>query len=73
MHLLNLNNANTWRTPVHESVPIGPLRLRLRTKDAMTARALVNEARLPVKRRGEWCEVEIPRVVYHEVVVLARR
>jgi hypothetical protein len=71
VHLLNLNNANAWRTPVHGHVPVGPLRLRLRSKDAMTARALVNEASLPVTRRGPWCEVGIPRIVDHEVIVFA--
>ena len=71
VHLLNLNNANAWRTPVHEHVPVGPLRLKLRSKDATTARALVSEARLPVKRQGDRCLVEIPRIVDHEVLVFS--
>jgi hypothetical protein len=70
VHLLNLNNANTWRTPVQELVPTGPLRLRLRAT-ATSARALVNEGTLAIKRRGGWCEVEIPRLLDHEVVVFS--
>jgi hypothetical protein len=72
VHLLNLNNANTWRTPVHEAVPVGPLRLRLRAPGTGTARALVDERTLAVRRKGEWLEVDIPRLVDHEVVVFAR-
>jgi len=70
VHLLNLNNANTWRTPVQELVPTGPLRLRLRAA-ATRAQGLVNESQLPVKRRGDWCEVEIPRIEDHEVIVFS--
>ena len=70
VHLLNLNNANTWRTPVQELVPTGPLRLRIRASPAR-AQALVNERKLPMKRRGDWCEVEIPRIVDHEVIVFS--
>jgi hypothetical protein len=72
VHLLNLNNANAWRTPVHELVPTGPLRLRLRSPHARKARALVQEGALKLVRRGDWCEVEIPRILDHEVVVFSR-
>jgi len=72
VHLLNLNNANAWRTPVQEFVPVGPLRLRVRAGEVSRAVSLVNEARLPMKRRGNWYEVEIPRIVDHEVVVFSR-
>jgi hypothetical protein len=72
VHLLNLNNANTWRTPVDELVPTGPLRLRVRAQGLTQARLLVGEGRLSVRRRGDWCEVEIPRILDHEVVVFAR-
>jgi hypothetical protein len=72
VHLLNLNNANTWRTPVHEAVPVGPLRLRLRAPGTGAAHALVDERTLAVRRKGEWIEVDIPRIVDHEVVVFAR-
>jgi hypothetical protein len=69
VHLVNLNNPQTWRTPVQEFVPTAPVRLRLRASRAMNARALVDEGQLRVTRRGEWCEVEIPRIVDHEVIV----
>lgn len=72
VHLLNLNNANTWRTPVQDLVPTGPLRLKVRMKEAANARALVSEGRLAISRRGDWCEVEIPRLLDHEVIVFAR-
>jgi hypothetical protein len=70
VHLLNLNNANTWRTPVQDLVPTGPLRLSVRANLA-AARALVSEGRLAVERRGEWREVIIPRILDHEVIVFS--
>jgi hypothetical protein len=69
VHLLNLNNANTWRTPVHELVTTGPLRLRVRAPGVMQARALASEEPLAANHRGGWCEVSIPRILDHEVVV----
>ena len=71
VHLVNLNNPNAWRTPVQELVPTTSVRLRLRTAHAMNARALVSQSRLRVTRRGDWCEVAIPRIVDHEVIVFA--
>jgi len=72
LHLVNLNNANAWRTPVHELVPAGPVRVRLRLpkgNHAVTARALVREGKLVQTVRGPWHEVEIPTISDHEVVV----
>ena len=72
LHVVNLNNANTWRTPVQELVPVGPVRVRVRQpmrKMAVTARLLVHTGRFTQASRGEWHEVEIPSITDHEVVV----
>jgi hypothetical protein len=74
LHLVNLNNANAWRTPVHELVPVGPVRVRVRVparKAAVIARPLVREVKLVQAVRGPWHEVEIPTIADHEVVVFA--
>jgi hypothetical protein len=70
LHLLNLNNPNTWRTPVHEIVPTGPLRVRVRhSMRAGAARSLVGERKLAQRQAGTWHEVDIPMVADHEVLV----
>lgn len=76
LHLVNLNNANTWRTPVHEIVPVGPVRVRvrlmpLRIDARVQARALVG-GNLSAQRTADgWHEVEIDRIADHEVLVFA--
>jgi hypothetical protein len=72
LHLVNLNNANTWRTPVSELVPTGPLRVRVRQplrKQGVVARTLVNEGTPVQKTQGQWHEIEIPSLTDHEVIV----
>jgi hypothetical protein len=73
LHVVNLNNANTWRTPVHELTPIGPLRVRLRsgTRGRLRARSLVDGTQRPLRRSKDgWIEIAIERVLDHEVLVL---
>jgi hypothetical protein len=75
LHLVNLTNVSTWRTPVHELVPIGPLRIRIRTANASSrakVRSLVSNAALRAENRDGWCEFELMSILDHEVVVLDR-
>ena len=67
LHLVNLNNPNAWRTPVQETVPTGPVRVRVKTRGP--ARALVGEARLSQRQAGDWRVIDIPRIAEHEVLV----
>jgi len=70
LHLVNLNNPNAWRTPVQETVPTGPLRVRL--KAALVrgrVRALVNDAPLKQRQSGSRLVVDVPRIAEHEVLV----
>jgi len=73
VHLVNLTNEAAWRAPMEEFIPVGPLRLRVRLPRNAPARAecLVSRGSLPVSVRQGWASVEIPRVLDHEVVVLA--
>jgi hypothetical protein len=70
LHLLNLNNANAWKTPVQELVPTGPVKVRLKQSTGLrSAQSLVGERKLAQRRKGEWYEVEIPTISDHEVLV----
>jgi hypothetical protein len=72
LHLVNLNNPNAWRTPVQETVPTGPVRVRLKSARVRgKVRGLVSGAPLAQRRAGPWTEVEVPHIDEHEVLVFA--
>jgi len=72
LHLLNLNNANAWKTPVQELVPTGPVKVRVKRSPSLTAaRALVGSEKLAQRGRGEWYEVVVPSITDHEVLVFS--
>lgn len=72
LHLVNLANAASWRSPVHEITPIGPLKLHVRmTQDVVGKRSqfLVSGGTPPVAQDGPWRQVEVGSLLDHEVVV----
>ena len=75
LHLLNLTSAATWRAPIHELIPIGPLQIKLRISDpghSRTVRTLVSRPDQPLAaqdRRRVDC-FELQSVLDHEVVVI---
>jgi hypothetical protein len=74
LHLVNLISAGTWRGPIDELIPIGPLEVRVKLPDDVTARVaerLVSSTRTAVRVKQGWAVFEIPRVLDHEVVVIA--
>jgi len=73
LHLVNLTSAATWRAPLEEFIPVGPLRVTLSLPAGMaagnTARLLVSSTTRPVTVRRNSVEVEVPSIRDHEVVV----
>ncbi len=73
LHLVNLSNAGAGRQPVHELIPVGPLRVRLRLPEEVSVgnvRLLVADKELRVRPRDGWVTVEISSILDHEVVVV---
>jgi hypothetical protein len=73
LHLVNLTNAGTWRAPVHELIPVGPLQARLQLPggaSARAARSLVAGGEAAVETRDGWAAVEVPPIADHEVIVV---
>ncbi len=73
LHLVNLTSAGTWRQPVHELIPIGPLRLRLKLPADVRgkrARLLVTEQTVAARATPGWSHFELKSVLDHEVVVI---
>ena len=73
LHLINLTNAGTWRAPVDELIPVGPLSVRVQ----LPARVRGNHLQLLVSKRtaraavkNGWTHFELLTVLDHEVVVI---
>lgn len=73
LHLVNLTSAGTWRQPVHELIPVGPLRVRIKLPNDVRgrrARLLVSGKGIAVHARSDWRHFEIGSVLDHEVIVV---
>ena len=73
VHIVNLTNASTWRSPVHEFIPIGPLTVLVRMPDDVagtSVRALVAGKRLRCVRKKSAIQCVIPSIVCHEVLAI---
>lgn len=78
LHLVNLSAAGAWRMPMHEDIPIGPLRVLIDAETAgvdwsdqpLQARALVSGLELAKSSTRAGIELELPRLVDHEVVTV---
>ncbi len=74
LHLLNLTNSGTWRAPIDELIPIGPIRVRVKLGQgiaARNARLLVSAGTAPVTVRQGWAEFEVRSILDHEVAVIS--
>lgn len=73
LHVVNLTSAGTWRAPVHELIPVGPLSLRVLLPAgvrANSARLLVASHDVPLAVADEWVSFELTSVLDHEVIVI---
>jgi hypothetical protein len=73
LHLVNLTNAGTWRAPVEELLPVGPLRIRLALPAGVKgkiARLLVTGKRPAASFRDGFASLTLSSVLDHEVLVI---
>jgi len=73
LHLVNLTSAGTWRAPIDELIPVGPLQVRVKLPQGAlgrSARLLVSAGTVSVAVRQGWVEFEVKSVLDHEVVVI---
>jgi hypothetical protein len=74
IHIVNLTSAGTWRQPVDELIPVGPLKIKVRLPDGipgMKLKFLVSGGQGNVKTEKGWCSFIINSVSDHEVAVLS--
>ena len=73
LHLVNLTSTGSWRSPVHELIPVGPLKVAVRLlpgEDGLRVRSLVRNTRLESTFDDGWIRFEAPSIADHEVVVI---
>lgn len=73
LHLVNLTSAGTWRAPVDELIPVGPMRMRILIPSDVPARRLrllVSGQTIPLSVQAGWASFEVPSVLDHEVVLI---
>jgi hypothetical protein len=73
LHLVNLTNAATWRAPMDDTIPVGPLQVKVQLPaDVRGSRAecLVAGRKPAVSVREKWASFELSSVSDHEVVIL---
>lgn len=73
LHLVNLISAGTWRGPIDEFIPIGPLAVRVKLPAGVAGKSgqlLVSGGRTAVDMKQGWAKLEIKRVLDHEVVII---
>lgn len=73
LHVLNLSNEATWKAPVEELIPIGPLKISVRLPQGMpgrSAHSLVSQGKITAAASNGWIRFEIPSVRDHEVIVI---
>ncbi len=74
LHLVNLTNGWVSRAPVHELIPVGPLKVRVKLDVDLagrTAKRLVDRAEVRIEPADGWATFQIPALLDHEVVIIA--
>jgi hypothetical protein len=73
VHLVNLTNPMMMKGPLRETIPVGPLRVRVRLPAGATAKKvhlLTAGSTVPLQQRGGIVTLTVPTVDVHEVVAL---
>ena len=73
LHLVNLTNAGTWRAPVDDVIPIGPLHIALRMPpwlQSRSVRQLVAGSSPKAGVKDGWLSFDMPVIREHEVAVI---
>jgi hypothetical protein len=75
LHLVNLTSGGTWRQPVHELIPVGPLEIKVKLPERVNAgpvRLLVAGKKISARSNAGWLHMRIDSILDHEVAVMGR-
>jgi len=73
LHLVNLTSAGTWRQPVDEYIPVGPVKVRVKLTNDVSGKnlqLLVSGQKILGAVEKGWVNFTINSIADHEVVVI---
>jgi hypothetical protein len=73
LHMVNLTSAGTWRQPVDEFIPVGPVKVRVKLQDDVEGRSvklLVSDQKISGTVEKGWVLFTVNKITDHEVVVI---
>lgn len=73
IHLVNLTNAATWRAPLEEYIPVGPITVRIKLTENVRGEfpnLLVAGQKITADTENGWSKFQITSILNHEVIVL---
>jgi hypothetical protein len=73
LHLVNLTSSATWRQPLDEFIPVGPVKIRIRLADDVQGKnlkLLVSGNLASITTDKGWCQFTIASITDHEVAVI---
>jgi hypothetical protein len=72
LHLVNLTNTGTWRAPVDELIPVGPIRIRVNATAGAQhrVRLLVNNTKPSFSSDHGQLTIVLPSLLDHEVLLI---
>jgi hypothetical protein len=73
VHLVNLTSVGTWRQPVHELIPVGPLQVRLKLPAdvrSKRARLLCSGKTVTAGITAGWGHLVVKSMLDHEVIAI---
>ncbi len=74
LHLVNLTSAATWRQPLDEFIPIGPLKVSMKLFDGMRGKDVhlnVSNQKIPAQISDNRVHFKINSLLNHELVIIS--
>jgi|WetSurMetagenome_2_1015567.scaffolds.fasta_scaffold01677_11 hypothetical protein len=74
LHIVNLTSAGTWRQPVDEFIPVGPVKVRIRLPEEIQFRNLqcmVSHQKPSVSIENGWVKFVIDSISDHELIIIS--
>ncbi len=74
LHITNLTSAGTWRQPVDEYIPVGPVKVDVRMFEEIKGKSLnllVSDRKTSATVENGWVRFSINSITDHEVVVIS--
>lgn len=74
LHVVNLTSAGTWRQPVDELIPVGPIIVSIKLQENVggkNLKLLVSNRNVRAAVKDGWCRFGIKTISDHEVAVIS--